>query len=102
MSFVDDDIGSFFSGLDEVTVTFGGVQRLGHFNTPEAPFETGPVGGVESQRLALDIPADAFSPMPQPRDSITITSSLYGTMTYKIESRKLSEDGRVMTLGLGR
>lgn len=102
MNYIDADLGSFFSGLDEVQVTFGGVTQLGHFNTPEAPFDTGPAGGVESQRIAVDLPADAFTPMPLPRQTITVTSSLFGTMTYAVESRKLGEDGRIMTLGLGR
>lgn len=95
MSFVDDDLGSFFAGLDEVPVIFGGVTRQGHLDNPADIFQEGKMGGMESQQKCVSIPGAAFSPMPLPKQIINVAGA-----NYSIVSRKLSEDGRVWTLEL--
>lgn len=95
MSFVDDDLPVFFSGLDELAVTFGGVTVNGYKNVPFDMFAGKGMGGMESQQTCVEIPANAFSPMPLPKQTIVV-----GGTTYNIVSRKFSEDGRVMSLEL--
>lgn len=77
MVFGDSDLG-VFTGDFGVAVTFNGVTANGILDQPvKTALADQGFGGINTSRPTIRLPYTAFSPMPQPGDSITVDSVLF-------------------------
>ena len=93
----DSDLGVFFSDFG-VPVVFQGQAALGNFDSPSDSFSygSGP-STAEQQWYCVSLPYNAFTPIPKPKDAITVDG-----VAYTVKGRKYGEDGKIMTLELGK
>lgn len=95
MAFGDDDLGVFTADFG-VAVQFNGSNAIGIF---DKPIKTGLAdqgfGGITSDRPTIKLPYNAFNPMPQPRDPITVDY-----VAYSIADEDAASDGAFITYPL--
>lgn len=78
------------------SVTFNGAQATGILDTyTDLYMHGGGPGGQESSEIVLRIPYNAFSPMPQPRDVITVAGK-----NYTVKSLPTNRDAAIVELRL--
>ncbi len=94
MNFGDSDLGTFFSDFG-VAVVYEGQTANGIFGMPSDVFAGPGPSGIEEHEFCVQLPFNAFSPAPKPKDSITVDST-----AYKVKGRKYLGDGKVMELCL--
>ncbi len=98
------DLRALFRPPGGSPVTFAGVSAYtddgmpicGLFERPSSfGLEQGGVGGVENIAPQLRLPFDAFSPMPQSGDTVTVADPDLGTFTFQVSPPTREEDGLV-------
>lgn len=95
MTFRSDDLPIFFRDFG-VPVQFAGSGALGILDQPGgiALADSG-FGGIQADRLELKLASNAFSPMPQNLDTITVDGDV-----YSIAQRMSDGDGGIVVYSL--
>lgn len=92
--FGDDDLAVFFG--DGVPVTFAGNTVTGLFDEPsQDQMLGGHVGGVDAVQRVLLLPFNAFNPLPEPKQAITVDGA-----NFTIFSKRPLDDGRIVQFEL--
>lgn len=93
--FGDTDLPIFFADMG-VSVTFGGVTTKGLIDEPSIIDHMGQrFSGTEAIQRVLTLPFNAFTPMPEPKQTITVDGT-----NYTIFDRHAMDDGRLVGYGL--
>lgn len=84
----DSDLEVFVQDFG-VPVVFGGVTKTGIFNKPtKSALADEGFGGIAMSRPSVRLPFNAFTPMPEPRNAITVNGS-----NYTIADEEAETDG---------
>ncbi len=93
--FGDTDLKVFFADFG-VPVVFGAVTALGLLDVETDVFSHGAgPGGVERVNYRLRLPWNAFSPSPQPTDTILVNGA-----SYQVLSLPTQKDMQILELAL--
>jgi len=93
--FGDSDLAIFFTDQG-VAVVFGGATAKGLLDEPEELDKMGmQASGVVGVKKILSIPFNAFTPMPEPKQAITVDGG-----SYTVVTKTAPGDGRIFEYGL--
>ncbi len=92
-----------------VPVSFAGVSAYADDGSPTAGLFDRPVafrladsgvGGIENAAPELRLPRNAFNPMPQSGDTVTVNDPDTGPATYTVSPPQQEEDGAIFVYEL--